>query len=88
MLLVLSIVASPVRQFLSLVLAAGRNARLYSAGGKVTTKVIYAGLGPPAGHTNVGSFVMKGGQIDTTAASLKQLLSDEVLDHNGTPVRR
>ena len=76
-LLALSIVASPVRKFLSLVFAAERNARLYRAGGKVREKVISAGLGPPAGHTNVGSFVMKGGHIDTAAASLKQLLSDE-----------
>ena len=76
-LLALSIVTSPVRKFLAQVFCAERNARLYSAGGKVTEKVISSGLGPPEGHTYVGSFVMKGGHIDTTAAGLKKLLSDQ-----------
>ena len=74
-LLALSICASPVRKFLGRVFAAERNARLFSAGGEVQAKVISQGLGPPDGHTYLGSFVMNGGHVDSTADSLKELLS-------------
>ena len=77
MLLALSVVTSPVRGFLSIVFAAERNARLYSTGGKVREKLIAAGLGPPPGRSYLGSFVVEGGHIDTTLASLKQLLFDQ-----------
>ena len=75
-LLALSICASPVRKFLGRVFGAERNARLFSAGGGVQAKVISQGLGPPDGHTYLRSFVMNGGHVDSTADSLKELLSE------------
>ena len=75
--LALSVVTSPVREFLSRVFAAERNSRLYSAGGAVREKLVAAGLGPPRGQSYLGSFVAEGGLIDKSSVEIKRLLFEE-----------
>ena len=75
--LALSVVTSPVRDFLSEVFCAERNSRLFSMGGKVKEKLVAAGLGPKHGESYLGSFIVEGGHIDKTMAAITRLLFEQ-----------
>jgi len=72
-------ITQPVRELLSRMFAAERNARLFAGGPEAREQLKAAGFAPAEGHTYIGDFIKPGGYICGTDDRIAALLEDGVL---------